>query len=67
MDGQIKSKLFGTNRMVYGQRRDGERVINVCIFSTAKHRGGNIMVWVFMFGTGLSSFVKINGIMDKKM
>ena len=58
--------IHGNNRRLYVRRRHGERLLNQCLKSTIKHGGGNIQVWGCFSFSGVGSFYRIKGILEKK-
>ena len=52
---------------MYVRRREGERYKNELLLPTVKHGRGSIMVWGAISASGTGDFVKMYGIMDKKV
>ena len=64
---ETKCELFGNgHRRVYIRRSEGEKMIEDCIVSTAKHGGVSIMLLGCFENERVGDLIKINGMIKKE-
>ena len=61
---ESKFEIFGTKRLQYVRRRNGEQFKDMCLQPTIKHGGGSVQVWGCISAGGVGDLFKIDGIMN---
>ena len=64
---EMKINLFGSDGFKHVWQRPGEEYKDKCVMPTAKHGGGNVMVWGCMSAAGVEELHFIEGSMNSNM